>query len=68
VKGDRVVNIGIIIGMASVTIGSMLLEGVLNKAGKMEEAKYVGMTTNAGIGITAITTFITLIKALKSLG
>jgi hypothetical protein len=61
-------GIGIIITMASVTVGSMLLEGVLMKAGKVEEAKYVSMTTTAGMGITAVTIFIKLAKTLRSLG
>lgn len=61
-------GIGVIITMASVTVGSMLLEGVLSKAGKIEEAKYVSMTTTAGMGITAVTIFIKLAKVLKGLG
>jgi hypothetical protein len=59
---------GTIITMAGIAIGGMMLEGVLAKAGKMEEAKYVGMTTIAGLAITAVTKFVQLAKTLSSLG
>jgi hypothetical protein len=61
-------NIGIIIGMASITVGSVFLEDYLNRAGRTSEAQKVGMATSAGVSITAITMFISLIKALRSLG
>lgn len=59
---------GIIIGMASLTVGSMVLEAILKKGGRIDEASYVSMTTTALMGITALTTFVKLVKVIKSLG
>jgi hypothetical protein len=61
-------NIGIIIGMASITVCSVFLEDYLNNAGKPDHARKVAMASGAGLAITAATAFIKLAKTLRSLG
>lgn len=61
-------DIGIIITMASLTVGSVFLEDFLNKGGRTSEAQKCGMATSGLMAISALTVFIKLVKVLKSLG
>jgi hypothetical protein len=61
------INLNILIGMAVLSVGSSFLESYLNKAGKIDEARYASMFTVGAIGTTAVTSLVTLVKALRSL-
>jgi hypothetical protein len=58
----------IIIGMASCTVASAVIQGIFNSVGKQTEAQYLDLTTKSGLAITAITIFAKVIKAMSILG
>ena len=58
-------NIGLIITMGGLTLGGAILESILNKTGKADEAKMVSITTTS---MLAATTVGCAIKALVELG
>jgi hypothetical protein len=60
-------NLNLLIGMAVLSVGSTFLESYLTHAGKTDSARYIGMFTNGACGTTAITTLVTLVKALRTL-
>ena len=57
----------IIIGMATCTVASAVLQICLNGAGKQSEAQMVDMATKALIGGTALTAFAKVIKVIATL-
>jgi len=58
-------SLGLLITMATVTVGGALLEKVLGKLGKIEEAGFVGVATTTML----ITTVVACVgKALVSVG
>ena len=61
-------SIGVIITMASITIGSAITQAILNGSGKMDEAKFMDIATKAGLGATAVAIFGSFIKSVRSLG
>lgn len=57
----------IIIGMATTTVASAVLQIVLNGNGKQSEAMMVDSVTKCLLGVTAITTFAKVVKAIATL-
>jgi len=47
-------SIGLLIGMGTVTVGGVLVEKVLGKLGKIEEAGYVGVVTSTMLITTVV--------------
>lgn len=61
-------NIGVIIGMATVTVGSAVAQKILAGTGKADEAMYMDLATKSGLAVTALTIFATFVKAVARLG
>lgn len=61
-------SITIIIGMASVTVGSAVAQKIFSSVGKSDEAQYLDLATKAGLATTALTIFATFIKSVAKLG
>lgn len=61
-------NIGVIIGMATLTVGGAITQRVLEGMGKSSAAQITEFVTISGLCITAVTIFSTFIKALSKLG
>lgn len=61
-------NIGIIIGMASVTVGSAVAQKIFTSVGKSDEAQYLDLATKAGLAITALTIFASFLRSMSRLG
>ena len=61
-------NIGVIVTMASITVGSAIAQAILSSSGKVDEAKFLDVATKSGLAGTAIMVFASFIKSLRSLG
>jgi hypothetical protein len=61
-------NIGVIVGMATLTVAGAVTQKVLEGSGKTSAAQFVELATIAGLATTAITIFATFIKAVSRLG
>jgi hypothetical protein len=61
-------SIGVIVGMATLTVAGAVTQKILEGAGKNGAAQFVEMATIAGLGTTALTIFATFIKAVSRLG
>lgn len=61
-------NIGTIIGMVGVGIGTAIGEKVLNSMGKTDLASFVNIAGLSGVGATAVYFVVDLINKLRSLG
>jgi hypothetical protein len=59
---------GLIIGMASLTVGSAVAQKIFSSVGKMDEAQFLDLATKSGLVITSLTAFGKVIKALAGLG
>jgi len=59
------ISLGLLIGMSTVTVGGALLEKVLGKLGKIEEAGFVGVATTTML-ITVVVACVG--KAIVSVG
>lgn len=58
----------LIIGMASLTVASGITEKILNSVGKMDAAQYMDISSKSLLALTALTSFVKFIQALKTLG
>lgn len=61
-------NIGMIIGMTTLTVGSAVAQKVLTASGKSDAAQYMEIATISGLAITALTVFTSFIKTLGKMG
>ena len=61
-------NIGTIIGMVGVGVGTAIGEKVLNSMGKTDLASFVNIAGLSGVGATAVYFVVDLINKLRSLG
>jgi hypothetical protein len=61
-------SVGIIIGMAAITVGSGVAQRIFNSLGKQDEASYLDLATKSGIAVTALSLFAKFISALGKLG
>lgn len=59
---------GIIIGMAALTVASAITEGILGSVGKMTEAQYMSIASKSLLIVTSVTLLTKALKALSSLG
>ena len=60
-------GIGLVIAMASATVGGAVTQKILTSLGKVDEASWLDLAVKCSLGITALTAFITFIKTLKTL-
>lgn len=61
-------NITLLVTMGSVTVGGFVVEKVLGKLGKIEEAGYVGFVTSSMLITTVITCAVTAFAQVGRLG
>lgn len=61
-------NIGTIITMVGVGVGTAIGEKVLNSMGKTDLASFVNIAGLSGVGATAVYFVVDLINKLRSLG
>ena len=61
-------NIGTIIGLVGVGVGTAIGEKVLNSMGKTDLASFVNIAGLSGVGATAVYFVVDLINKLRSLG
>ena len=59
---------GIIIGMASATVASAVMQKIFTSVGKSDEAQMLDFATKCGLVVTAVTVFASVVKAIKGLG
>jgi hypothetical protein len=58
----------LIIGMATATVASAVVQGIFNGVGKQTESQYLDLATKSLLAVTAVTVFAKVIKAIASLG
>jgi len=58
----------IIIGMATLTVGSAVTQKIFSSVGKIDEAAMLDLATKSGLAITALTVFTKVIKVIATLG
>jgi len=58
----------VIIGMATATVASAIVQGIFSSMGKQVESSYVDMVCKSCLAVTAITVFTKVIKAITMLG
>lgn len=61
-------SLGLIITMGSVTVGGAIIEKVLGKLGKIEEAGMVGVVTETMLVTTVVTSIISAFANVRKLG
>lgn len=61
-------GIGIIIGMASLTVASAVGQHILSSIGKQSEAQWIDLATKCLIIGTAVTAFFKVVTDIKKLG
>jgi hypothetical protein len=59
---------GLIIGMATITVASAVTQKIFSAVGKMDEAQYLDLATKSGLVVTSLTAFAKVVKVIAGLG
>ena len=60
-------DLAIIIGMATLTVSSAVLQQIMASTGKVTESQFLDTTTKCLLALTSITIFVKLIKAMRTI-
>lgn len=61
-------SLSLLVTMGSVSVGGLIIEKILSKAGKMDEANMVGIVTVSMLAVTVVGSVITVFQSVRTLG